>query len=1191
MITDFLLSYLAGNIPLLKDIFAKNETFESRLEDCYQRALKSWTVNGSIRSNSPSSFASINALKDYLSEKPDIRDKGLSQLLGLWTEELRNDSICYNFILENKTDLVISNLDSYYSSLKSLLDGKLDYSISLMEKLNRDVEDLKANKGSDYWERIEAFVRKTVTETVEPLISQLRVRSAITILRTLESSFDVKADNRNLIALLSYHKGRAYMYVDRKLSITAFHEAYLSCPDNQKYVVEEAKLLCEQKKLEDAYELCRSMSDDVFAAALTVARSENIAGDAFSTVAHQADKPVFLQTIAEILAVTGGEFVDGLFRVDYIEIPQNLTYDNLPKWIYAIGCYRSLLGRTIPLNREGINNIEDYRKASDISDHFVHYLNGTDLAGSFNMVRLLSSYWGYIVEGDSARIEEYQSVPKDGLGEQKNIFTIMESALLQMDGRTPEAFALLSGLKEEADELLINFCILLGFNSNEAGYITWGLNLAADSGITLDTNTSNSLCIAINSSNALVIQQVLERTSFENDSVAILVSELCGFFIGRTISVESLKNSYNTLPESMLPFSAMLLSQGGENDIAFNILRSRVDEKTPDFKFKVFVDVLTKSPEHRPLLYSMLKSNREAGFTEDNQLLLLEFQMATELSDFENAFETISIVYDRQPESEPVFLNYLGTLGKVNPILLEEQKQKVISFRYSSSKAVSFVYNAYAQSGYVDFAAEFLHKYAISLDDDDLKFLFYIQSEMGFIKNVVCKEQEYVKVGDCLVFENGDGRNALIVSERTPLGKASLGLKKGDTFSIRESTYTIMGIFPKLFKLHDDYIREVSLSGGNDHLRMFRINSDGDILQELRNAVNEVNPDSINYEKRKREYLSKYESGQVPLSSLADESYIIGSYYRLLFGKFKMITVPVSAFTPLKPFMYNSDVRFVLDLPAMIALFEFSNSTGYIPSKRFLVSRHLKDYVATKKEYYKYNPGGDFYESLNNKHLHHFSDNYQEDVNLRMCALCEWIDNYCEAVVDDKSLVISKHKDSESALLFSHTMSLILESSNVLVSDEWFYLKNLGGKIRQVSTEFFISEIERKHEQYVQMMMDSNVIGATMTDEQISDEILKSERGKESRLQYVFQSVSKNPDLFVPSINSGLTITRAEILTNSLRLTLTNLFTMCFHTRTVDYFKDEEWRRIIKFLNQPYENCRVVRECLLAAKRIMFPVT
>ena len=303
-----------------------------------------------------------------------------------------------------------------------------------------------------------------------------------------------------------------------------------------------------------------------------------------------------------------------------------------------------------------------------------------------------------------------------------------------------------------------------------------------------------------------------------------------------------------------------------------------------------------------------------------------------------------------------------------------------------------------------------------------------------------------------------------------------------------------------------------------------------------------------------------------------------------------MYVIPKSNFLTAKPFLCREQQRYVIDLPGLITLFEFSQKSGYKPSRKFLISQFLRDYIQTKQEYFRHNFATDFYEGLSYNNLYRFSFDYGEDVNLRMIALSDWVDNYCEAILDENALKIQCAGDDENSMLFAHTMSLILNTNNVLVSDEWFYLKATGGKVKQISTEFFITEIEGVTDGYSDFLLSSNIIGATVSAEKIVEELQKMRKGDNNVYQNILLTVGKNPDMFIPSINAGLIVSRNALEAESMSLTLTNLFTMAFETRLAEYFQCGEWKDIIDFLSKPSYNRAIVRDCLLTAKRIKFPL-
>lgn len=111
IILNFCISGSANAASKLLEWIHKDKTLESRLESCYQRALKSWTVNKQIIDSVPFSYSSVSQLLAYLSGEPDIASNGVSKLMELWANEIRNDGFCYEFILETKIDSANEKID------------------------------------------------------------------------------------------------------------------------------------------------------------------------------------------------------------------------------------------------------------------------------------------------------------------------------------------------------------------------------------------------------------------------------------------------------------------------------------------------------------------------------------------------------------------------------------------------------------------------------------------------------------------------------------------------------------------------------------------------------------------------------------------------------------------------------------------------------------------------------------------------------------------------------------------------------------------------------------------------------------------------------------------------------------------------------------------------------------------------
>jgi len=155
---NFIISYIAGSVPATKELLKKKE-FQKRMDDSYQRALEKWCQNDVVRrSLSSRRFAYLGELCEYLKNPDTIKN---DELLELWADELRADTICYDFILEIKMDTVIDAVNSYNSMLQKV-NAKQDLIINAVT--NNDSTFLRGLKTH---KPIDGYIRRYCTSSKE----------------------------------------------------------------------------------------------------------------------------------------------------------------------------------------------------------------------------------------------------------------------------------------------------------------------------------------------------------------------------------------------------------------------------------------------------------------------------------------------------------------------------------------------------------------------------------------------------------------------------------------------------------------------------------------------------------------------------------------------------------------------------------------------------------------------------------------------------------------------------------------------------------------------------------------------------------------------------------------------------------------------------------------------------------------
>lgn len=120
---NFIVSYVAGSLPSLKNIFSKNNNkpLEQIIDKCYERAVEKWCANDAIRSRIvQQKYADVNQLQSlYMSEEINKITTSLKEIIRQWAEELKKDEECANYIqhqefkvLENKIDNLAAILEN-----------------------------------------------------------------------------------------------------------------------------------------------------------------------------------------------------------------------------------------------------------------------------------------------------------------------------------------------------------------------------------------------------------------------------------------------------------------------------------------------------------------------------------------------------------------------------------------------------------------------------------------------------------------------------------------------------------------------------------------------------------------------------------------------------------------------------------------------------------------------------------------------------------------------------------------------------------------------------------------------------------------------------------------------------------------------------------------------------------------------
>lgn len=130
--SSFVISLIAGLCNSAIDRVAGNKSLEKRIIVCFRKAVDRWDVSEDVKDGvKVKALERLSDLEIYLKNPAKGINPKFGELLSLWIDELRNDQICYDFIIENKIDILNCKLndaqgvlkDAVLSSFDTLRDG------------------------------------------------------------------------------------------------------------------------------------------------------------------------------------------------------------------------------------------------------------------------------------------------------------------------------------------------------------------------------------------------------------------------------------------------------------------------------------------------------------------------------------------------------------------------------------------------------------------------------------------------------------------------------------------------------------------------------------------------------------------------------------------------------------------------------------------------------------------------------------------------------------------------------------------------------------------------------------------------------------------------------------------------------------------------------------------------------------
>lgn len=154
----FVLSYVANNIPTLKEWLEGDPDINDRLESCYRQAVDKWNVELAEKDayKRGGMQRHLDELKEYVLNPQKGRHHKENEFLGIWANYIYADPACAEFINQHKEDIHNAETLKAILSATELIEELKAYEQEAFNKLSEDLQTL-INRGADtcerFWER------------------------------------------------------------------------------------------------------------------------------------------------------------------------------------------------------------------------------------------------------------------------------------------------------------------------------------------------------------------------------------------------------------------------------------------------------------------------------------------------------------------------------------------------------------------------------------------------------------------------------------------------------------------------------------------------------------------------------------------------------------------------------------------------------------------------------------------------------------------------------------------------------------------------------------------------------------------------------------------------------------------------------------------------------------------------------
>ena len=1062
------------------------------------------------------------------------------QGVGRYNELSKESQAAINYIIEilSKTHPEALSELSFFNN-----ENRFD---NIEEKL--DIINKRIDNGTE--KTSVSLLIKELFPYIEQQISELHFVVSINLIEELRKKLlKQKKIDYEVLSRLDYYKSQCLYFIKPSQWQKEIEMAYAEMTKADVYdkdivsqfILSSVKARNKEMAIELANELKIRDKDCIYAWIPDFAFSENNDKNGIPDEVKQSEKFIASLAFASI------EVYNWISHNNVnLDIPDTLIYENLEIWLFKFNLLYIYARRESGLDFRCTGIIPpQYKKVIEISDKLLKTLESKGLQNWLPDVKWLNAYLHFMDDKDAKWIDIFDNIKPT----QQRIETYkVHKVLLRIGNRMYEdAKKAIMDFNQLDQEGIIDMSALFIYQlTNDTELATKAFNLRVASGMPIPTLNIHFLLKPIidypNSFSSFGNQLV-----FEDEKTMIVFKAICNFFAGDMSSIEVLAKNEMYIHESIKYIVAQIYRNNGRREQALQLVKPKDGIiKSISSSLSYYISLLREKKEDSLELLSILKVLRKNELY-NKEYLLCEAILYFERSEFEEAYVVMSISWERFPEDNHVFLNYLVALWKTRRYEQIRNLQENALAREIEQQYIKGIYNVFLTAGYPQTAIDILYKgiekYPSSQDLRDTFALECLSADS--ISAIICKGKSIVEENDYVqIEEEGQKKNvnAIIGSfYETLIGKSLGEVVRIKHFNGIYRTIKIIVVFNKYYKLSQEIMKE-NEKGQSKALFVFNVaGMDG---KQIWDTITNISGDPVANRLEHQERVASYESGRLTLINMMSPHSTLISFYDFVFGNETKYITPKGDFLKRIGEFDITGCEFVLDITSLVLLSELQKKQSLSFKKKFIIPNGLIDYVNISIDNDSVRRTTSMScEAAQNLALSNYSGNQHV---AKMKELLEWIEQFCIAETAEEITRFRHNDDDTLFLVESESLLLSYKDHRIMLSEDNGII-NMMPKFRIISTETFLSILFPQLANAVShYLAELHFINVNLSSNYIVRQYWEKMGDKKNTFYECLKTIEGNKYIVGEVVNAATQIILSDIVLDSTLMTIQNMFVCMF---------------------------------------------